>query len=137
MTDSTPTLTRIARVRESISHQIEMCQKKLDDFRDHVNDSSRSLAYTLEWSAGAFENAAKLEVLERAIYIIDNEIERGEMTSAQQFHSMEKYALDQMTHGARYPSRSTSVQANEVATCRTAAIAEFYETIMWQAGGID
>jgi hypothetical protein len=88
----------------------------------------------LEWSKDVFTRAAKLAVGKDVMARVAECRQRGDSydrPSSETIIGWVKQALhEEMLRGAKYPSHSTSPQANEVQTCKTAAFADLYDRIV-------
>lgn len=80
--------------------EIDTVVTGLQDFKTKFDQAP---AYAFSWSDGAFKAAAKLNVLQDVVSLLQD----GE--SAQ---SIRDYLLDSVLHGSKYPAQSTSPTSN-------------------------
>lgn len=123
---------RVAMVAENLNWDLkndaERSEKTLAEFAVRVQ---KDPAGALEWSKGAFEAAASLSSARTIVALIENIKSRGdeyvEVGDLEVIKALRAEFYDAVMRGAKWPSRSTSVQSNEMELELTARRAEWLE----------
>jgi hypothetical protein len=123
---------KLATLEANISCDIDFSKKLCDEFTvKFTSDPS----YAFEWSASAFQAAAKLNVASHLNAIIEKVKSKSSdeyLTTADPIAvitTIKTILLDDVIRGARFPEKSTSLQSNAMATEIIAAKAEYLERI--------
>lgn len=97
-------------------------QHTLEEFQGRI--TKYGYAYAFEWSASAFQAAARVAVAESLIAWLDKQVEGK--TEAEMVEMILKEVGRIVVRGARWPEHSTSQQSNVMKTEITAVWADFY-----------
>jgi hypothetical protein len=119
---------------ETLTFKAEEAERgnKMAQERFIKNLQDYSPAYAFEWSREAFDAAGRHKVS-----VLINEWVKGcqlaGKTEEETIKSLEDFLLEEVIRGARWPSRSTSPQSNEMAISELSAKAEL---LAWMRGSL-
>ncbi len=118
--------------RDALLHKLfgdySAARFQIEKFTASMSESltGRRAAHTLEWASNAIAAAATAKVLEGVLYEVWSRECSDEPVTVDQIR---KTAVDCMTRGAMYPSRSTSQISNLLSQEETAAWGQLASTL--------
>ncbi len=116
---SVPNVKTEKQIRQHIGFKLPYLEGEMKDFAEKF---AAHPARTLEWSHDVFDQAAELEVLQRALQMLDH-------TPKQGVENVGNAILRQAMRGGRFPSRSTSASSNFIEQARVSAMFRVAEEI--------